>query len=120
MRSTLATLALAAGVSACGLSAAGAQAGFSIDWYSLDGGGVSTSDDLSLRLSGSIGQLEPDVIALCSAQAGAECIDPVLQLTGGFWAGFPAAPGGSGPGCDGVEGCIFADGFEPVDAGTSP
>ena len=121
MRPTLAILTLAGCTLACGSAFAGTPSGFSIDWYSIDnGGGVSVSDDNSLKLSGSIGQHEPDVISLCSAEAGVECVDPVLQLTGGFWVARASRPGTPGPGCEGIDACIFADGFEPGDSGTPP
>ncbi|MCG6118875.1 MAG: hypothetical protein MEQ07_11900 [Aquimonas sp.] len=125
MRSHLSTLLLVAVLLACSASAAssptGAMQSFRIGWYSIDGGGgMSTSADASIRLSGSIGQHEPDVIALCSAEAGVACINPVLQLTGGFWAGISTAPTGPGAGCSGVENCLFANGFEAGDPGTSP
>lgn len=121
MRSLLATLAFAAGALACGPSSAGAPPEFRIDWYSIDGGGgQSTSQDLSLRLVGSVGQHEPDLIPLCSAEAGIDCVNPVLQLTGGFWAGFALAPTAPGTGCAGVDGCLFINGFEASDAGGPP
>ncbi len=121
MRSLLATLALAAGALACGASSAGTVPDFRIDWYSIDsGGGQSTSADLSLRLVGSLGQHEPDVIPLCSAEAGIDCVSPVLQLTGGFWAGIAVPPVGPGPGCAGAPGCLFINGFETSDAGGPP
>lgn len=121
MRSTFVVIILAGCALAGGSAFAGAPPDFSIPWYSIDnGGGVSVSDDASLRLSGSIGQHEPDVIALCSPEAGVACVDPVLQLTGGFWAWGAALPGVPGPGCEGVDACIFTDGFEPGDSGTPP
>ncbi len=53
-----------------------AKAQFSIDWYTIDGGG-GTSAGGTFELSGTIGQ--PD--------AGPEMTGGTFSLTGGFWAG---------------------------------
>jgi hypothetical protein len=52
------------------------QAGYSIDWYTIDGGGAMNSNGGSYSLSGSIGQ--PDA----GSQSGG-----TYTLNGGFWGG---------------------------------
>lgn len=65
---------------------------WSIDWYSIDGGGVLEAGGGAWTLAGTIGQ--PDATA-ANALSG-----PGWQLTGGFWASIAEA----------VDG-IFADRF---------
>jgi hypothetical protein len=65
---------------------------FSIDWYTIDGGG-GTSAGGPFSLTGTIGQHD----AHPSAAQGGE-----FALVGGFWTGGQAA----------VEELIFRDGFE--------
>ena len=72
-----------------GLAAHGvAQAQFSIDWYTIDGGG-GTSTGGSFTLTGTIGQ--PDAGA---ASGG------TFACAGGFWGG-AGAPAACYPNCDG-------------------
>ena len=52
------------------------QAGYSIDWYTIDGGGAMNSSGGSYSLSGSIGQ--PDAGTLGNGS---------YSLVGGFWGG---------------------------------
>jgi hypothetical protein len=52
------------------------QSGYSIDWYTIDGGGAMNSTGGSYSLSGSIGQ--PDAGTLSGGS---------YQLNGGFWGG---------------------------------
>ncbi len=52
----------------------------SLDWWSVDGGGVMRSTGGDFELSGTIGQ--PD--------AGPPLTSPTLVLTGGFWFQTPA------------------------------
>jgi hypothetical protein len=52
------------------------QSGYSIDWYTIDGGGALNSSGGSYSLSGSIGQ--PDAGSLSGGS---------YQLNGGFWGG---------------------------------
>ncbi len=62
--------------------AAAAEAQVSIDWYTIDcGGGTSTGGGLSL--SGTIGQFD----------AGAPMTGGSLSVQGGFWAVPPFCPG---------------------------
>lgn len=60
----------------CGLAYAG---GLTIDWHSIDGGGVMQSTGGGLVLSGTIGQHAPDDPA--AAMTGGD-----FRLVGGFWA----------------------------------
>jgi hypothetical protein len=96
-------------VCALALSVAGAaQAQYSIDWYTIDGGG-GTSSGGPYTLSGTIGQPDADVVSLCS---GASCVGATYELTGGFWAGIQSGPVQPGPGCGADLNCIFRSGFE--------
>ncbi|HET7375510.1 MAG TPA: hypothetical protein VFK30_02315 [Anaerolineae bacterium] len=52
------------------------QSGYSIDWYTIDGGGALNSHGGSYSLGGSIGQ--PDAGALSGG---------AYELVGGFWSG---------------------------------
>jgi hypothetical protein len=52
------------------------QSGYSIDWYTIDGGGAMNSSGGGYSLSGSIGQ--PDAGSLSGGS---------YQLSGGFWGG---------------------------------
>jgi hypothetical protein len=52
------------------------QSGYSIDWYTIDGGGAMNSSGGSYSLSGSIGQ--PDAGSLSGGS---------YTLNGGFWGG---------------------------------
>ncbi len=61
-----------------------AQAGFSLDWWTVDGGGGTLSAG-TYTLSGTIGQ--PDAGELASGS---------YRLVGGFWG--PVAGGGGGAG----------------------
>lgn len=62
--------------------ALGGTVGYTIDWWTVDGGGASelVSSDGSYTVSGTIGQ--PDAGVLQSA-------DGSYELQGGFWGGIP-------------------------------
>ena len=62
--------------------------GYSIDWYTVDGGGEMSSSGGSYQLSGTIGQ--PDASTTAMIGGG-------FKLTGGFWAAALPLPGD----CDG-------------------
>lgn len=108
----LPALAFALGL---GLFGAGtAQAQYSIDWYTIDGGGgtsVGTSGTGTVySLSGTIGQPDADVVSLCS---GLSCTGAAYELTGGFWTGVAGDPT-PGAGCGADLNCIFRNGFETL------
>lgn len=111
---------LAVAILLAGVAAPSAASEFRIAWYSIDGGGTSVSAAGSLRLSGSIGQHEPEVVPLCSEDGGPVCVDASLQLTGGFWSGIAAPAANNGISCEGDSDCIFTDGFENSTTGTRP
>jgi hypothetical protein len=93
-----------------GLGLAGlAQAQYRIDWYTVDGGG-GTSTGGPYSLSGTIGQPDADVVSLCSADGGPGCVNPTFELTGGFWVASATPPSVT---CGADLNCIFRDGFEP-------
>ena len=98
------------------LAPATALAQFAIDWYTIDGGGgtsTGTSGSGTIyRLSGTIGQPDADVVSLCSADGGPGCTNATYELTGGFWAGIAGAPVAPGAGCGADLNCIFRSGFE--------
>jgi hypothetical protein len=89
-----------------------AQAQYSIDWYTVDGGG-GTSSGGPYTLSGTIGQPDADVVSLCSADGGPGCVNPTYELTGGFWAGISGLGVVPSPTCGADLNCLFRDGFEP-------
>lgn len=72
---------LAAGLAAAALStavrASSPQADYAIDWYTIDGGGGSSSSGV-FTLSGTIGQTDAGSMASGS-----------YSLDGGFWAATP-------------------------------
>lgn len=81
--------------------------------FRIAGGGASSSGG-SWSLTGTIGQGEADVIALCSAD-GADpslCEGASIEITGGFWAGM--APADAHASCDSLPDCLFRDGFEEL------
>ncbi len=61
----------------CGLAFAGT--GLTIDWHTIDGGGVMQSTGGDFTLSGTIGQHDPNDTA--TAMTGGD-----FALVGGFWA----------------------------------
>jgi hypothetical protein len=75
---TLVALALVTLALALALPALAQSGDYAIDWYSVDGGG-GTSSGGSFTLSGAIGQPEAGVMA-----GGA------FTLTGGFWSDLAA------------------------------
>jgi hypothetical protein len=89
-----------------------AQAQYRIDWYTVDGGG-GTSTGGPYSLSGTIGQPDADVVSLCSADGGPGCVNPTYELTGGFWAGISGLGVDPSPTCGADLNCLFRDGFEP-------
>ena len=82
-----------------------------IDWHTVDGGG-GHSESATFSLDGSIGQPDAQPLSLCSADGGPGCVDPTWELTGGFWAAWPAAAQEPSASCNGDSNCIFRDGFE--------
>lgn len=89
-----------------------AQAQYRIDWYTIDGGGGSSSGG-AYALTGTIGQPDAELVSLCSADGGAGCVNAAFELTGGFWVGLATGTPPSSCGAD--LGCIFSDGFEAGD-----
>ena len=85
-----------------------AQAQYAIDWYTIDGGG-GTSNGGPYTLTGTIGQVDAEVVSLCSADGGPGCVNPTYELTGGFWVGLGSA---ATPTCGADLNCVFRDGFE--------
>ncbi|HYF15167.1 MAG TPA: hypothetical protein VD971_08875 [Phycisphaerales bacterium] len=86
-----------AGLAALGFAAAGAFAQpYAIDWYTIDGGG-GTSSGGTFTLSGTIGQHD----------AGTVMTGGSFTLTGGFWVG----AGGGPVGCDTID--FNGDGLFP-------
>jgi len=78
------SLFLMAAVAALALSASSASAQFSLTWYTIDGGG-GTSSGGAFALSGTIGQHD----------AGPALTGGTFTLQGGFWVG----GGTGGPSC---------------------
>ncbi len=73
------TLIFSIGATALARSTEGAApygGGFSIDWWTVDGGGAMDSTSANFTLSGTIGQ--PDAGRVAS---------PFYVLVGGFWGG---------------------------------
>lgn len=111
-------LLLAAGMVASGwtLQAAAAPptdascARYRISWSTLDaGGGRALGPQAGWRMDATLGQPEPELAPLCTADGGAACAGAGYTLRGGFWPGRDQQPSG-------VD-CLFADGFEsPVTA----
>lgn len=91
MRFSVRHLAIAG--TACLVTAAAAAQDWSIDWYSIDGGGVRESAGEEWTVSGTIGQWDASESA---SAAGAE-----WEISSGFWS--QAAP---------QTDWVFADGFE--------
>ena len=54
-----------------------------VDWWSTDGGGATERLSVNFQLSGTIAQPDAGVFVMSGS---------TLELTGGFWAGTPAAP----------------------------
>jgi hypothetical protein len=102
---------VAAGALSAGAATASAQ--LAINWYTIDGGG-GTSSGGTFVVSGTIGQ--PD--------AGAAMTGGIFTVTGGFWAGIgsPAPACGSADfDCDGDTGTDFdIEAFFRCIAGTCP
>jgi hypothetical protein len=87
--------------------------GLRVAWSTLDaGGGAALGPASSWRLSGTLGQHEPQTGALCSTESGSECNAHGYLLQGGFWPGLLEAEAGTG--CNGIDGCLFRDRFEPA------
>ena len=98
-------------LAACLCGSAAAQVQHSIDWYTVDGGG-GTSTGGPHALSATIGQPDAEEVSLCSTDGGSGCINPSYELTGGFWATLP--PTSQSETCNGELDCIFRDGFEDL------
>ncbi len=88
-------ITLESGESLAAFIAARAASGFVLAWYTIDGGGIFSSDaGGQYQLHGTIGQPEAGT---------ATSTVPYYTLTGGFWPGVP------------VQMPIFGDGFESGD-----
>jgi hypothetical protein len=74
------------GVWVVGIAAAQAQP-YSVDWYTIDGGG-GTSSGGSYTLSGTIGQPDASLVPLTGGN---------YTLQGGFWPGIVVVSGGETP-----------------------
>ena len=72
----LSLLLLVIAVAVLGVVSASALAGYTLDWWTVDGGGATFSIGGSYSLGGSIGQ--PDAGVLSGGS---------YQLNGGFWGG---------------------------------
>lgn len=94
------------------LCAAGsASAQYRVDWFKIAGGGGSSIGG-QWRVSGTIGQVDPDVVPLCS-QDGTQpglCEGASVRLQGGFWVPLPRF--GLDLSCGNDLVCVFRDGFE--------
>ncbi|HNQ22519.1 MAG TPA: hypothetical protein PKK06_05435 [Phycisphaerae bacterium] len=75
-----------------------ANAQFTVDWFTVDGGGAMGTTGGSYELSGTIGQADANVVVMTGGE---------FDLTGGFWAVMRAAtlPGD----CDGDQDVDLAD-----------
>ncbi|MFH1747887.1 MAG: dockerin type I domain-containing protein [Planctomycetota bacterium] len=73
---------------------------FSLDWWTIDGGGEMWTTGGEYELSGTIGQ--PD--------AGVTMTGGDFELAGGFWPGIPAYGRGD-MNCDGAVNAYDIDGF---------
>ncbi|HWT16363.1 MAG TPA: hypothetical protein VN581_11310 [Patescibacteria group bacterium] len=81
----------------------GAVAQTRIDWSTVDGGGGASAGGRYV-LRGTVGQPDAEVVSLCSADGGPDCVQPRFEVVGGYWTGAtPSAPGDE----------LFGDGFEP-------
>jgi hypothetical protein len=103
------------------LTAASALAGegYRVPWSTLDSGGGRVQSASGLRIDATLGQPEPELVPLCSADGGAACAGARYRLRGGFWPGWLRAEPGAG--CAGAADCLFRDGFEtPPPPGGTP
>jgi hypothetical protein len=83
------------------LASTGAYAqSYSLNWFTIDGGGLQAADGGGFKLSGTAGQ--PDAGAVAMTGAG-------FKLTGGFWAISFATPGDLN--CDGLINTFDIDPF---------
>ena len=73
----LSLLLLVIAVTLLGVVSASALAGYTLDWWTVDGGGATSSTGGSYSLGGTIGQ--PD--------AGGTSSGGTYSLSGGFWGG---------------------------------
>ncbi|MBL8879878.1 MAG: hypothetical protein JNG88_12230 [Phycisphaerales bacterium] len=88
---------------ALGLLTSAASAQLSLNWNTIDGGGIQNSSGGAWSVAGTTGQ----------ADAGAALAGGAWSVMGGFWV-VGAAPGGSFPGdmnCDGVVNNFDIDPF---------
>lgn len=84
---------------------------YAVPWWTVDAGdGRAIGTSSGLRIDGTLGQAEPEPVALCSADGGPACFRATYTLRGGFWAGLQSPI--PSPGCEGAAGCLFRDGFE--------
>lgn len=83
---------------------------YRLPWATLDAGGGRAQSASDLRLDGTLGQLEPELVPLCSADGGMACAGARYRLSGGFWPGWLRTEPGAG--CAGDTDCLFRDGFE--------
>ena len=100
---------------AAGAGSASAHGPLSIRWYTIDGGGGSSTVG-TLRLRGTIGQ--PDASAANAMTAG------TLRLTGGFWAAADApacrVDVNGDTGADVLDFLDFIDAFGACDGQPAP
>lgn len=83
----------------CLLSSAYAHAQLTIDWHSIDGGGVMFATGGGLELGGTLGQHD----------AGPVLSGGNLELVGGFWAVAAAVPPSPCPGDFNGDGLVALD-----------
>ena len=76
----LSLLLLIIAVAVLGVVSASALAGYTLDWWTVDGGGATSSTGDSYSLDGTMGQLD------AGTSTGG-----VYTLAGGFWGGGAAA-----------------------------
>lgn len=87
-----------------------AGSSYRVPWSTLDSGGGGAQSASGLRLDATLGQAEPELAPLCTADGGPACAGARYRLRGGFWPGW--LPDEPGAGCAGAADCLFRDGFE--------
>lgn len=88
-----------------------AVAQYEVPWFKIaGGGGVSSAGQWTV--SGTVGQVDPDVVPLCSQDGTVPglCEGASVKLSGGFWMG--VQPDGTPSSCGSDLACIFRNGFE--------
>ncbi len=74
---------------------------FSVDWWTIDAGGETSSAGGDFELGGTIGQPDASMVVMTGAD---------FELTGGFWAGAPTSLVGD-LNCDGALNAFDIDPF---------